>query len=106
MHLDTSMRKSFFNLESFGERAGKHSVSRGDLTSVVFSEPLHGGSPDEWLTELAEMGDRFQDSPFPQLRQAKVPPQGFSEDRTSPSACMSFSTLDSEAVKKSKTSKK
>jgi hypothetical protein len=28
------------------------SVTGGDLTSVVFSVPLHGGSPDEWATGL------------------------------------------------------
>ena len=46
----------------------KHSeVMGGDPTSVVFSAPLHGGSPDEWVTEFRELRDHLQGSSFPQL---------------------------------------
>ena len=71
---------------------GKHSVTGGDPTRVVFSGPLYGGSPDEWVTGLTELRDRFQGGKGPALptgRQA----QGFSKVRTGPSACH-FSTLD------------
>ena len=44
------------------EEDSKHSVTGGDPTSVVFSGPLYGGSPDEWVTGLAELQDRFLDS--------------------------------------------
>ena len=35
--------------------------------SVVFSEPLHGGSSEEWVTGLAEVRDRFQGGKGPAL---------------------------------------
>ena len=53
--------------------------------SVVFSEPLHGGSSEEWVTGLTEVRDRFQGGIGPAQptgRQA----QGFSEDHTGSSA--------------------
>ena len=92
----------------------KHSVTGGDPTRVVFSGPLDGGSPDEWVTGLTELRDRFQGSSFlpldrqrcrpafaeaPALRKAsgggatRRQAQGFSEDHPGPSACH-FSTLD------------
>jgi len=46
---------------------GNRSVTGGDPTSVVFSGPLYGGSPDEWVTGLTELRDRFQASSFLQL---------------------------------------
>jgi hypothetical protein len=35
-------------------------VRGGDLTSVVFSATLNGGSSDEWITGLAGLRDPFQ----------------------------------------------
>jgi hypothetical protein len=80
------------------------SVMGGDPTRAVFSEPLHGGTPDEWVTGLAELQGRFQGSSSPQLGRQRFRPafaeaatrrqaQGFSADRTGPSVCY-FSTLD------------
>jgi hypothetical protein len=46
---------------------GNHSVTGGGRVSVVFSEPLHGGSPKEWVTGLWELRDRFQGVSFLQL---------------------------------------
>jgi len=84
---------------------GKHSVTSGDPTSVVFSAPLHGGSLDGWVTGLAEARDRFKVFRFcrgtnkgaalPTGRQA----QGFSEDHTGPFACY-FSTFDRMVTEK------
>jgi hypothetical protein len=45
----------------------EHSVAGGAPTSVVFSGPLHGGSPEEWVTTLTELRDCFQGSSFLQL---------------------------------------
>jgi hypothetical protein len=45
----------------------KHSVMGGDPTSVVFSAPLHGGSPDEWVTEPRELRDHGQVGWTPRL---------------------------------------
>ena len=46
---------------------GNHSVTGGGRVSVVFSEPLYGGSPKEWVTGLWELRDRFQGVSFLQL---------------------------------------
>jgi len=72
-------------------------VTSGDRVSVVFFEPLYGGSPEEWVTGLTELRGRFLSSSIPVVRQAKVPPQGFSEDYTGPSACH-FSAFDLMAI--------
>jgi len=52
----------------------KQSVTGGDPAGVVFSAPLNGGSSDEWVTGLAELGDRFQGSSFLELDRLKVLP--------------------------------
>ena len=83
---------------------GNHSVTGGGRVSVVFSEPLHGGSPKEWVTGLWELRDRFQGVSFLQLNSERCRPafaeaasrrqaQGFSADRTGPSA-HHFATLE------------
>ena len=71
----------------------KHSVTGGNPTSVVSSEPLHGGSSNEWVTGPAEVRGLLPRCFVSIVRRTKVPPQGFSEDRTGPSACH-FSTLE------------
>ena len=39
---------------------GSHSITGGGPTSVIFSETLSGGSPDEWVTGLVELGIAFK----------------------------------------------
>ena len=36
---------------------------------MVFSEPLHGGSPKEWVTELVELREHLQGVLLLQLAQ-------------------------------------
>ena len=82
----------------------KHSVTGGDPTSVIFSVPLHGGSPEEWVAGRMELPGRFQGSSSLQLDKQRCRPafaeaatrrqaQGFSEDHTGPPACH-FCILD------------
>ena len=38
---------------------------------MAFSEPLYGGSPDEWVAGVVELRDRFRGNPFSQLDKEK-----------------------------------
>jgi hypothetical protein len=48
-------------------KESESSITGGGPTSVVFSEPLCGGSPDEWVIGLEELRDRSQGISFLQL---------------------------------------
>jgi hypothetical protein len=60
---------------------------------MVLSEPLHGGSPEEWVTKLMELQEGSKESSVPGVNRIKVPPHGFSEDHAGP-ADRSFVHLD------------
>ena len=83
-------------------------LTGGGPASVVFSAPLNAGSPEEWLTGLTKLRDRFQGvsslqldtqrcrpafAEAPALRKAsgggasRRQAQGFSEGRTGRAAC-------------------
>ncbi len=62
------------------------SVTGGDRASVVLSEPLNGGSPEVRVTGPERRQERFREDSLSGVNPSKVPPHGFSENRTGPAA--------------------